>query len=142
LVRSSSHIARMAARFGILLGLLLGLTYGGQLVRGLLPSFPAGELAGYLSFSQTLTFIGELHAAAPELVSEAKVMGKSVEGRDVIVFCVGSCTGKASKTFMTALTHSREVRVSKVSQKTPLSCYRFCFCSPLDCMSACKQHTI
>ena len=73
------------------------------------PPIPTGKFAGYLSYEQTVEYVNSLRTALPHLVGQPKVMGKSVEGRDVIAFCIGTCSGKRSKTFMTGLTHSREV---------------------------------
>jgi len=105
------------------------------------PPIPAGDFAGYLSYEQTVQYVNSLHKAVPQLAGAPRTMGKSVEGRDVIAFCIGVCSGKRSKTFMTGLTHSREVSVADFDWKAPRSNVAlFAFCSPSACTSVCRLH--
>ena len=90
--------------------LVAGLACG--IVTATVPDLPAGDIAGYLSYDQAVQYAKDLHQAAPELVTELQEIGKSVEGRPLLVFCVGHCTDDAGKALFTALHHSREVSIS------------------------------
>ena len=88
---------------------LLSLVVGLASTKGNVPPLPAGQLAGYLTYDQTLHYLQELHAAAPGLVGEPQVIGSSVENRDIPAICIGRCDGEGGKALFTALHHSREV---------------------------------
>ncbi len=136
---SQLQCARMKSIFGTLL--IAALSIGFTVTNGSIPPLPSGNFAGYLSYEQTIDYINALHQAAPHLVGTPRVMGKSVEGRDVIAFCVGICNGKQSKTFMTGLTHSREVSSPDNAQKSlPHMLDKYNACSRSDCTSPYKQH--
>ena len=97
---------------------------------GEVPGLPDGEVAGYLSFDQALQYARDLHKAAPELVSDLTEVGKSVEGRPLVVFCVGHCTEEAGKALFTALHHSREVGIAAKRGCNALA-VSLCFPPPL-----------
>ena len=77
-------------------------------VFGAIPPLPAGAVRGYHTLEQLSSILGAYHDAAPAVAAAVRQIGKSVEGRPLLLACYGACADGSPGLLLTCLQHDRE----------------------------------